>query len=711
MSCVRESSPQSEHVVNQRSEPKVRRFNPLRRLRQIFKRKAHSPEPNEVKSCDNIVEPPSLDTSRSRSTSQLIDEPFTRRRSLHSTILSVSHDSVFNPEQHSGQSDSESAVSVPRLGFPQANIQAELLEAVRRRRKIQDDDDSFDNEDLGLPRSPSMHSPTIATGNDLRLSKELITKSSHSTCSDGSLLSMGSSEMDEDSFGAHNSRHSSKISLHDKRTSQTYLDSSDGDYSTSVPLSHDVAKHRMAIRPKRKHGNPRSKKPLTVTNALPATPEVNEEHSGRSTSPETKPQTADTADGTTTISTVTSNTKTTTTTTTTTTTSSTTTTTNDTVIATEMPDVVTDTARVATPSTAGSCDLDTSVDEISVENVPRREEGFFHRLLSRRSTKKKASAAAKSASTEDVDVDRFLFDETTGARPRQREEPPPAGRMQLSYPPDMPPDHRPQQHRVPMPSAVAHAEDVFEPDTFAPIKQSFSLGQQHSHHMATTDDEATSSGDGSSVQKSSSSDSVSSAALDESVDSAAAVSMTTAGERHRSYSSSDSEHQVCGTDGGHQHLRPVPAPRPSKLYNGGGGTAADVVVRRKKRDDQQQPELLKVFARRSLKLGKDGEPEFLLLAADVDRGDDGDGGDNKATTPSNGEWPVEQQQQQVPSEDRVVVVLVDNDNRHAEHVVVDVNENQTVAAATAAVEVVPKYKCIQQRREEWEKLLLQQQRN
>jgi len=61
-------------------EPKTRRFNPLRRLRRIFRRKAQSPEPNDVKSCDNIVEPPSLDTSRSRSTSQLIDEPFTRRR-------------------------------------------------------------------------------------------------------------------------------------------------------------------------------------------------------------------------------------------------------------------------------------------------------------------------------------------------------------------------------------------------------------------------------------------------------------------------------------------------------------------------------------------------------------------------------------------------------------------------------------------------------
>lgn len=409
------------------------------------------------------------------------------------------------------------------------------------------------------------------------------------------------------------------------------------------------------------------------------------------------------ADGTTTISTITSDTKTTTSTTNTNT--STTTTTNDTVVTTTMPVVVTDTTCTATTSTVGSRDLDTSVDEISVENVPRREEGFFHRLLSRRSTKKKATVAAKSASTEDVDVDRFLFDETMGARPRQREEPPSAGRMQLSYPPDIPPNHGLQHHLVPVPS-VAPADDVFEPDTFAPIKQSFSLGQNHSHQTAATDDDATSSGDGSSVQKSSSSDSVSSAALDESVDSAVAVSMTM-DERHRSYSSSDSEHQVCGTDGGQQYLRPVPAPRPSKLYNGGGGTAADVVVRRKKRDDQQQPELLKVFARRSLKLGKDGEPEFLLLSGDVDRGDDGDGGPKVMT--ANGEWPVEQQVA-VASEDRVVVVVVDNDNRHAEHVVVDVNENRTVAAA-AAVEVVPRFKRIQQRREEWEKRLLQQQRN
>lgn len=62
------------------TESKRRRFHPLRGLRRIFRRKAPSPEPNEVKSSDDVIEPPGLDTSRCRSTSQLIDEPFTRRR-------------------------------------------------------------------------------------------------------------------------------------------------------------------------------------------------------------------------------------------------------------------------------------------------------------------------------------------------------------------------------------------------------------------------------------------------------------------------------------------------------------------------------------------------------------------------------------------------------------------------------------------------------
>lgn len=409
------------------------------------------------------------------------------------------------------------------------------------------------------------------------------------------------------------------------------------------------------------------------------------------------------ADGTTITSTATTSTTTATVTITTTITTNTTT-----INASDTAVDVSDACAAATDMaaiTSTSRDLDTSVEEISVENVPRREEGFFHRLLSRRSVKKK-TAAVKSTSAEDVDVDRFLFDETIGAKPRQREEPPPVGRMQLSYPTDLPPDHLPQQ-QLHQRGIVPLAEDLFESDTFVPIKQSFSLEQYvapinsstTNTTATTTDDDATSSGGGSSVLKSSSSDSVSSAALDEpgfcvGVDSTPAVV-----ERCRAYSSSDSSadnHHVNNQQGSFSMAAPIPAPRPSKLYN---GAAVDVVVRRKKRDDQQ-PELLKVFARRSLKLGKDGEPELLLLADGEEEHNEYNGAAEEAAV--------------VPVENKVIVVLVDGGNKRGSgkgEPEVDVNENQTVAATVEMAEVVPRFKRIQQRREEWEKRLLQQQQN
>lgn len=384
------------------------------------------------------------------------------------------------------------------------------------------------------------------------------------------------------------------------------------------------------------------------------------------------------ADGTTNISTTTTDTSTTTTTTTITTTT-TTTTTATTSTNTSSNDSCTPISIVST------CDLDASIDEISVENVPRRGEGFFHRLLSRRSTKKKN----KSPSTEDVDVDRFLFDETMGPRPRQREEPPPAGRMQLSYPPDLPPDHQPQLlQNYHCGQQVSSVEELFEPDTFVPIKQSFSFGQQ-----LIDDDAASSSGGGSSVQKSLSSDSVSSIALDEPV--ANNVEREMASERCRSYSSSDSEYHV----NGYQRPLPVPAPRLSKLHNGcGSGVgSADVVVRRKKRDDQQ-PELLKVFARRSLKLGQDGEPELLLLAGEG--GDD----DNLVHQQENNKCSLEEINITAENEVVPIVLQLADEKNHQSDSEVDVNENRTLTD-------MPQFKRIQQRREEWEKRLSQQQQN
>lgn len=307
MSCVRESSPSdmvdSEEIHH---EPKKRRFHPLRGLRRMFRRKERRPPEVVTVSADELSSPAgdAQGEARRRSATTLVEDK-TRRRSgggLHSAGLSVSHDSVFSPEQRSGaesgsELESSSSLSIQRsLYIAQSGVQAELLDAVRRRRARDDNNTSDDEEDLGLPRSPSSNSPTTADVLLEKVLKENVNnKSSHSTCSDGSLLSMGSSEMDEDSYG-QSSRHSSKLSLHDKRpqaaphNNTTEPDLEVGEL-TSAPLSHSAARHKMAVRPKRTHGAPRRSRRLTQlggVTSLPATPEVNEDMSvsGRSTTPD-----------------------------------------------------------------------------------------------------------------------------------------------------------------------------------------------------------------------------------------------------------------------------------------------------------------------------------------------------------------------------------------------------------------------------------------
>ncbi|GLV35641.1 uncharacterized protein CBL_01209 [Carabus blaptoides fortunei] len=311
MSCVRESSPQdllpqTDIDLDRNETSKKRRFHPFRGLRKMFRRggkvrNAGSEETvpvegNVVVQDDNSSS--AKDSHRSRSTSELLagDEPTRRKSNSNAGMypgggsLSVSHDSVFTAEQHSTRGDStssdldtaqsSSSLSIQQL-MHQTGVRAELLDVVRRRGRGRGDT-SEDDEDLGLPRSPC-NSPTTT---DKPL-KEHPTKS-HSTCSDGSLLSMGSSEMDEDSFGQH-SRHSSKLSLHDRRPSQTADSELElGTTSGSQPLSHSAARHKMSVRPKRTHGAPRRRRvqQLTASSALPTTPEVNEEVSTRSLTPE-----------------------------------------------------------------------------------------------------------------------------------------------------------------------------------------------------------------------------------------------------------------------------------------------------------------------------------------------------------------------------------------------------------------------------------------
>ncbi|XP_019868473.2 calponin homology domain-containing protein DDB_G0272472 isoform X3 [Aethina tumida] len=160
-------------------------------------------------------------------------------------------------------------------------IWTELCERLRLRRGRGDTSE----DDEGLPRSPC-NSPTTADSHlHNKTAKDLATKS-HSTCSDGSLLSMDSSEMDEDSYGL-NSRHSSKLSLHDKRSVEQDSDFEIG--SSTTPLNHSAAHHRVAVRPKRTHGAPRRKRGSALpSSALPVTPEVNEDSSLRSVTPENR---------------------------------------------------------------------------------------------------------------------------------------------------------------------------------------------------------------------------------------------------------------------------------------------------------------------------------------------------------------------------------------------------------------------------------------
>ncbi|XP_018576363.1 microtubule-associated protein futsch isoform X3 [Anoplophora glabripennis] len=226
------------------------------------------------------------DALRSRSTSELSVADDVRRRSSSSMHpgLSVSHDSVFHSPNSGSDMELDAAQSSSSLSISQplvdSRLQTELSERLRLRRGRGDTSE----DDEGLPHSPC-NSPTTSDGLllDKTAIKDLPTKS-HSTCSDGSLLSMGSYEMDEDSFGPH-SRHSSKLSLHEKKPNPD-SDLEFGPSSIIEPLNHSAAHHRVSVRPKRTYGAPRRKRGQQLSSALPVTPEVNEESSIRSISPE-----------------------------------------------------------------------------------------------------------------------------------------------------------------------------------------------------------------------------------------------------------------------------------------------------------------------------------------------------------------------------------------------------------------------------------------
>uniref|UniRef100_A0A6P7FQ65 Uncharacterized protein LOC114331514 isoform X5 n=1 Tax=Diabrotica virgifera virgifera TaxID=50390 RepID=A0A6P7FQ65_DIAVI len=279
MSCVRESSPlQDFDSDTEKSVASKRRFwNP----KKWFRRKNKNSNDEVV-----VVEVTEIgkDALRSRSTSELSVAEEGRRRSSSSMHpgLSVSHDSVFHSPNSGSDMELDAAQSSSSLSISQPHVdlrlQSELSERLRLRRGGRGD---TSEDDEGLPHSPC-NSPTASDGLlvEKTANKDLPTKS-HSTCSDGSLQSMGSYD-DDDSFEHVQTRHSSKLSLHDKKDSYTEF----GPDSTTSPLNHSAAHHRVSVKPKRTHGAPRRRRTQQLSTALPVTPEVNEDSSIRSTSPE-----------------------------------------------------------------------------------------------------------------------------------------------------------------------------------------------------------------------------------------------------------------------------------------------------------------------------------------------------------------------------------------------------------------------------------------
>ncbi|XP_022689806.1 uncharacterized protein LOC111260931 isoform X2 [Varroa jacobsoni] len=229
--------------------------------------------------------------------------------------LSLSHDSVFSPDTSTPAEMGQIIHPVPvmtGISITNSLFKNELFNRVRARQAGEEDSDEEEDEDPGLPRSPCSHTPPNAgehasegglllpcggvIGSDGRVPGTLGTHAgqhpltgsiasilqhsspgnkakARSTCSAGSLSSMLSSETDEDSLsaGASNSQHSSVGVSGGGQSSGSAVGG--GGVDKGGQMSHNAARHKIAIKPKKNHGRRRPVRATPTEPSLPATPE------------------------------------------------------------------------------------------------------------------------------------------------------------------------------------------------------------------------------------------------------------------------------------------------------------------------------------------------------------------------------------------------------------------------------------------------------
>lgn len=157
--------------------------------------------------------------------------------------------------------------------FISFHFQAELADALRKRKSRSDASD----EDLGLPRSPS--TPPRSNGGVHHHHHHHVVDGQMNSANAGrhhsslGLLSMASSEIYDDSMESSSFLSTSKSSY--EISSSSKHDTSDDIFPPEISLnssrdsdtklSHSAAKHKMAIRPKKKGPSRLPRKPTDVS--------------------------------------------------------------------------------------------------------------------------------------------------------------------------------------------------------------------------------------------------------------------------------------------------------------------------------------------------------------------------------------------------------------------------------------------------------------
>lgn len=163
------------------------------------------------------------------------------------------------------QNDSKRWIN--RANFIFHFAQAELADALRKRKSRSDASD----EDLGLPRSPSTpprNDHHVIDGNSNSSTGTGIRGNHHHLHSSLGLLSMASSESYDE---CSQSFLSTSKSLYDTSGKFSAIGdeffpemSLNGSGSSDTKLSHSAAKHKMAVRPKKKGPSRPNRKPVEV---------------------------------------------------------------------------------------------------------------------------------------------------------------------------------------------------------------------------------------------------------------------------------------------------------------------------------------------------------------------------------------------------------------------------------------------------------------